>query len=317
MNEPRSEKPLESDCCGQGCTPCVMDLYEQDLKRWKQGKARGVLQSGDRLTQEQYALCRLSAVEPLTPDTSVYTFALPEGVVLEWSPGQHLVTRAETSGGWSFSRQYTIGESDGVFFRVMIKIYPTGRMSKAVREWKVGSSVAWRGPFGDLKAELGAFQDVVMIVLGTGLAPMVPLTRALLKDEDCEIRVAVHAAFRSIQDVLLAPELKAFAEYWNVTVDIYTSEAKEATRCRYAKVHRATRMSKEVIDEIVSRVNDKIKTLFLVCGSKAFEKSIIGWLAECGAETDAMEQVVVRSMVGCVSLAIRSTASTAEPANAA
>ena len=30
------ERPVEpdpSDCCGSGCTPCVFDIYEVDLKR--------------------------------------------------------------------------------------------------------------------------------------------------------------------------------------------------------------------------------------------------------------------------------------------
>ena len=24
--------PLDSDCCGSGCTPCIFDIYEQELK---------------------------------------------------------------------------------------------------------------------------------------------------------------------------------------------------------------------------------------------------------------------------------------------
>lgn len=29
-------KPEDGDCCGSGCVPCVFDIYEQDLKIWKQ-----------------------------------------------------------------------------------------------------------------------------------------------------------------------------------------------------------------------------------------------------------------------------------------
>lgn len=29
------EKPLNSDCCGNGCTPCVLDIYEEDLHIWE------------------------------------------------------------------------------------------------------------------------------------------------------------------------------------------------------------------------------------------------------------------------------------------
>ena len=29
-------EPDEKDCCGSGCTPCVFDIYEKDLRIWKQ-----------------------------------------------------------------------------------------------------------------------------------------------------------------------------------------------------------------------------------------------------------------------------------------
>ena len=30
------ERPLDSDCCGQGCVPCVFDLYEEEVKIWEE-----------------------------------------------------------------------------------------------------------------------------------------------------------------------------------------------------------------------------------------------------------------------------------------
>ena len=32
--EPR--KPEPNECCGTGCIPCVMDLYEEDLQQYEQ-----------------------------------------------------------------------------------------------------------------------------------------------------------------------------------------------------------------------------------------------------------------------------------------
>ena len=32
----RPERPLDSDCCGQGCVPCVFDLYEEEVKIWEE-----------------------------------------------------------------------------------------------------------------------------------------------------------------------------------------------------------------------------------------------------------------------------------------
>jgi len=31
----KPEKPLASDCCGQGCSPCVQDIYQEELEIWE------------------------------------------------------------------------------------------------------------------------------------------------------------------------------------------------------------------------------------------------------------------------------------------
>lgn len=35
ISPPKPEKPLDSDCCGQGCTPCILDIYQEELDIWK------------------------------------------------------------------------------------------------------------------------------------------------------------------------------------------------------------------------------------------------------------------------------------------
>jgi hypothetical protein len=32
----RPMKPSADECCGSGCKPCVMDLYREELKVWKE-----------------------------------------------------------------------------------------------------------------------------------------------------------------------------------------------------------------------------------------------------------------------------------------
>jgi hypothetical protein len=35
-NRERPVKPAAGDCCGSSCKPCVMDLYREELKVWKE-----------------------------------------------------------------------------------------------------------------------------------------------------------------------------------------------------------------------------------------------------------------------------------------
>lgn len=31
----RPEEPLPSECCGSGCAPCVLDVYQDQLDTWR------------------------------------------------------------------------------------------------------------------------------------------------------------------------------------------------------------------------------------------------------------------------------------------
>jgi hypothetical protein len=32
---PKPDKPADGDCCGTGCNPCIMTLYQMKLRTWK------------------------------------------------------------------------------------------------------------------------------------------------------------------------------------------------------------------------------------------------------------------------------------------
>ena len=34
--DPKPLRPLDSDCCGSGCKVCVFDIFEKQLKQWKE-----------------------------------------------------------------------------------------------------------------------------------------------------------------------------------------------------------------------------------------------------------------------------------------
>lgn len=38
--DPRPLRPDPSECCGSGCIPCILEVYEDELERWKEREAR-------------------------------------------------------------------------------------------------------------------------------------------------------------------------------------------------------------------------------------------------------------------------------------
>ena len=62
----------------------------------------------------------------------------------------------------------------------------------------------WRGPFGNFAYARNSSKFVVVLAVGTGTLPMVPVVESILSDEEDETRVDVLLGFRSYNDLLLA-----------------------------------------------------------------------------------------------------------------
>ena len=105
------EEPLQSDCCGTGCSPCVFDIYHDDLARWKEleqltPEERAARLDGRRtrkvscrkdisvaLSVDEYREFEVVKVEDECEDVFVYTFGLPLHSVLGVGRGQHMTLR--------------------------------------------------------------------------------------------------------------------------------------------------------------------------------------------------------------------------------
>ena len=100
---PKPEEPLESDCCGSGCSVCVFDIYQRDLEAWEKECLQYRLT--DSKTHDQETLCdaistaefkkfELISIVSHTKDTAIYRFRLPALTnLLNLEAGQHLILR--------------------------------------------------------------------------------------------------------------------------------------------------------------------------------------------------------------------------------
>jgi len=101
-------KPLDSDCCSNGCTPCVFDIYDEEVAQWQKfckmsSEERAAAMNtttktttsvvADGISQTHYTCLTIIDMKRITGDTSLYRFALPPNTSLNMSVGQHLVLR--------------------------------------------------------------------------------------------------------------------------------------------------------------------------------------------------------------------------------
>ncbi|EER18393.1 conserved hypothetical protein, partial [Perkinsus marinus ATCC 50983] len=87
----------------------------------------------------------------LNSNTNVYRFGLPSGThVLGLPVGQHIMLGPVNAGKDAPSRPYTpitIGTALG-YFDLLIKTYPSGRLTPWINQLKIGDEAFISGPFG-------------------------------------------------------------------------------------------------------------------------------------------------------------------------
>lgn len=94
------EKPLDRDCCGTGCIPCVFDIYDEEMLRWRTECHR--IRSGSTIdkdlqtevvTSSEFQSFSLDSITRVTADSCLYRFNIPGNRKLGIKIGQHLIMR--------------------------------------------------------------------------------------------------------------------------------------------------------------------------------------------------------------------------------
>ncbi|XP_064644052.1 NADH-cytochrome b5 reductase-like [Lineus longissimus] len=294
---PKPEEPSQADCCGTGCIPCVFDIYDQELKLWEED-CRKVME-GASITKEEteadssdsvlslteYRPFAIQSISVISHDTKLYRFSLPTNGCLGLQVGQHIIMRSRGLPS-TVTRQYTPVSCVSLrgSFDVLIKVYPKGKMSQYVKDWKVGEEVYWRGPFGQLTYKQNQYKRIIMLAAGTGIAPMVQVIQHILDNEADETLVKLHYGCRSFADIILKYKLDEWSSYWNFSVEYFLSEDTEVNviaKKKYCDRFHIGRISRHTIQQELGDLTLP-STLVLISGTKSFDKDMINFCTKTG-----------------------------------
>lgn len=164
---------------------------------------------------------------------------IKKDVSLHLIPGQHVILHAGCK-----SRPYTPIVWTNKDLVLLVKLYKQGEFSSYLKEAPVGSTIDVRGPYGDFKYEnnrcvrsmvvkigshnstcyYDSFQQIVMFSIGSGIAALYPIIKAIVDDETELTRVHLVAGFQSIAHVPLKKELRHLVDFWNVKCTLQLSQ---------------------------------------------------------------------------------------------
>lgn len=294
---PAPERPLDSDCCGEGCVPCVLDIYQQELKLWQEECARimngevndtaklEVFPKEECLSPKHYKKFIITSISKEATNIIRVRFSLPPKQTLGLSLGQHVIIRFFNEEGISTTRQYTPVSplSAENYFDLLIKIYSDGRASKIIKSWKEGDGIEMRGPAGLLNYRPNKYTRVLMLSAGTGVAPMFQVVHTILGDDKDDTYLRLIYATRDYSCIMGKEEISEWRRFWNFScLFVLSQEPKDAFwQYKYGEEVLQGRLSEEMIRKELSscQLNN---VLVLVCGPRLFDTHILTCLRKIG-----------------------------------
>ena len=281
MNDPPPCPPSPSACCGNGCTPCVNDIYEKELELWKerQDKKAGDDQNhqvDSFLNENAYTDFECMEVIQVTPTTRIFRFSLGnKRGVLGHSAGQHLLVR-EVVNGEAITRQFSILSCPGQRgeFSLCVKLYKNGKMSEAISKWRQGTVVQCRGPYGLYKYNPNMYDRLVLLAQGTGVVPFISILEMVLSNQEEEGKVVLLYSVSSWEEVLCKEEINEFCGYWNFQCKIYVGDDEAVPLVRVPQ--REVVWGRMVVEKLGTDVfgDVGVSRQILVCGSKKYQQEI-------------------------------------------
>lgn len=259
--------------------------------RHRRRNQRPTLLSGDPSVKH---LVPLIAKTQISPDTFNFRFALPTADhVLGLPIGQHVVIYADVDGD-SVRRKYTpvTSDEDKGHFDMVIKVYKSsvnprfpagGKMSQFVDRMAIGDMIPVSGPVGRLtyhgrgkvsmvdkktkRKRRGTYKYMGMIAGGSGIAPMLQLIEAVLRDPKDKCNLSLLFANQSEKDILMRDRLQELTAVHPDRLKVwYTVDRAEQPDWRYSTGFVTADMIRDHLPP------PSVTPLILICGPPAMIK---------------------------------------------
>ena len=130
-----------------------------------------------------------------------------------------------------------------------------------------------------------------MLACGTGIAPIIQVTRQVLENENDYTQVHLLYSSKTQNDILLKDVLDTFKDYWNFVVKYVLSRTSSVSvennkgLIRYGDCVRYGRINETVIIEEFASINNS-RNYALICGTRSFAKDMTKILLHLGLERD-------------------------------
>lgn len=320
------EKPDETDCCNSGCNPCILDVYEEQLVKYKASLDQpSQLDLSEKkkncMSQTSYSIFKLVDINRVSEDSGYYTFEfikryksaddrksnfksdesqdLKDFAVI-YTPGQHFLLRGHFgSEDDQFTKAYTPIPYDVTFSSKELDNSQSNplRFTTLIKLYEGGlmSRYIKKLKINSQTVWRGPYGDfqlqynknhIFCVAQGTGIAPIYSVIKAVLDNETCESFIKLFYCCADAEHVYLREELYRMSSFWNFNYEIFLP-AQEEFKVKYNEIVHMKKMSSE---DLIRLLDDKIgrNLQILICGSEKFSECVLKNCQALGVDTETV-----------------------------
>lgn len=237
-----------------------------------------------------YRDCTVEDISEVSHDTKLITVTFPPGCRMCVPVGYHVHIRHSVEGV-EVVRSYTVvlpslssnttdsRLREGRVIHLMIKIYNDGALTPWLGSLKPRDKISVSSCEGNFSiSRLQECSSLVMFAAGTGFTPMVRLMyEAFYNDENKTRTVKLMFFNKTKSDILWNDQLNALAStFERFSVINVLSEPDDCWKGLKGRVTKA------MVEDCVSLIQDKDRMLICVCGPTPFTETVVRFSAELG-----------------------------------
>ena len=214
------------------------------------------------------------------PDTKTYRMEIPDGIKLDYFPGQFFMVRFNDN--LKLQRAYSVASSPEQKNYIEITMNLVGEFTKKLWESKVNDFLIFKGPFGKFYFNDEINNNVILIGGGLGVTPLMSLIR-YCKDKNLPNKVNLIYSVKTPEEIVYNDELKQIKEKnqnFNYTITITRPQPEQNWS------GKTGRIDLELIKQNIDNVENSI---YYLCGPLEFVKSSIAMLESLGATKEQIK----------------------------
>ncbi|KAJ1967316.1 hypothetical protein IWQ62_001940 [Dispira parvispora] len=237
------------------------------------------------LNPDAFVSFELKEIHPVSHDTQLYRFALPES---DMELGLHVasciltkyVSEELNKEGKPkvVVRPYTPVSEENTrgHFDLVIKRYENGNMSKHIASLKPGDKLDVKGPIPKYAYKPNLHEALGLIAGGTGITPMYQIIRKVLNDPEDKTKISLLFANVSEKDILLRDELETLAKQHPDRFSVYYTVDKALKGWSFGEGYITPKMVQDHIPVSKPSADGVPKVKIMVCGPPGMMKLVSG-----------------------------------------